>query len=151
MANFLLLYPAIRETASSAARHLQIFVLFNGPESTARALRAAAAFSEDLGGDILIAAPFVVPYPLPLNCPPANHQALLSQMKRCVSLAALARPVNRILIAYARDAHDGWRSMLPHGCVVILGQPRGLSPRRYFQSWACARFLRKLGHEVLVA
>lgn len=145
------LRPATRESASPAVRRLQIFVLFSGIEATASALRAAGSFSADLGGDILIAAPLVVPYPLPLNCPSVNKRVLCAQIMQSISKAGITSAVHKVLIGYVRDRRDGWRTLLPQGCIVVVGKPKGLSPIQYLQTRLAAKSLRKLGHEVLVA
>lgn len=142
---------ADRESRFSTLRRIQIFVLFNGQDETASALRTAAGFVEGLGGDILIAAPLVVPYPLPLERPAVDRSALLRQIKRSISEAAIACQIHRVLIAYARDKHDGWRTLLPPHCIVVVGMPNKFCLLRRFRAWRAARFLAKQGHEVMMA
>jgi hypothetical protein len=146
---FTSLRPATGESASTTVRHLRIFVLFTDPESTAAALRAADCFAADLGGDILIAAPIVVPYPLPLNCSPVSQRTLLAQISNAVVQSGIRSSLQKVLIAYTRERLDGWRSLLPTGCIVVIGNPR--SPMQRFRNWFHVRSLRKLGHEVVVA
>jgi hypothetical protein len=142
---------ATRESHSSTVRRLQIFVLFNGQDTTAAALRTAADFVAGLGGEILIAAAQVVPYPLPLNCPSVNRSALVSQIKGAVSQSGITCSIQKVLIVYTRDDHDGWRSLLPPHCIVVVGKPGGRSPIQRFRTWLSAKFLSRLGHEVLLA
>jgi hypothetical protein len=56
-----------------------------------------------------------------------------------------------VLIAYARDKRDGWRALLPPGCIVVVGKATRYSPVNQFRAWSTSRFLRKQGYEVLVA
>ena len=139
------------DNQSSIPRRLQVFVLFNGIDSAAVALRTAGAFVAGLGGEILIAATQIVPYPLPLNRPPVDRRKLLTQIAGSVSQSgiALATPP-KALIVYARDLADGWRFILPPHCLVVVGRPERPSWQR-FKVWLTARSLRKLGHEVLLA
>jgi hypothetical protein len=142
---------ATRESYSPTVRRLQIFVLFNGQETTAKALRTAAAFVAGLGGEILVAAPQVVPYPLPLNCPSVDRRALVSQIKGAVSQSGITCAIQKVLIAYTRDDRDGWRSLLPPHCIVVVGKPEARFLIRRLRTWLSAKFLTKLGHEVLLA
>ena len=114
-------------------------------------LHAAAAFVSGLGGEIVIAAAQVVPYPLPLNRPPVNRCVLLGQIANSLSQAGIGGETSsKVLLAYARDAYDGWRAILPPHCIVIVGRANR-SPLQRFRSWSTAKFLRKRGYEVLVA
>jgi len=144
--------PATRESTQPTVRHLQIFVLFNGPDTTANALRAAASFATNLGGEILIAAPLIVPYPLPLHCPATSKRAFLVQIGQSILESGIPREaVHKLLIAYTRDPRDAWRTLLPTGCIVVIGKPHRLSPLRHWKTSQSARYLRSLGHEVVVA
>jgi len=143
---------ATREsTPPPTVRRLQIFVLFNGPQTTAIALRTAAAFVSGLGGDILIAAPQVVPYPLPLNCPSVDRRTVLAQIKSAVAQAGIGCAIQKVLIAYTRNDRDGWSALLPPHCIVVVGKPQRSSPLQRLHTWLTARSLSKLGHEVLLA
>ncbi len=145
--------PANRESIQQpTVRHLQIFVLFNGPDTTAHALRAASSFAADLGGEILVAAPLIVPYPLPLDRPATSKRTLLAQIAGCISESGIQRAaIHKLLIAYSREARDGWRTLLPAGCIVVIGKPNRLSPVRRWKTRQCAEYLRSLGHEVVLA
>jgi hypothetical protein len=105
----------------------------------------------DLGGDIVVAAPLVVPYPLPLTSPSVDRRVLAAQIIRSVSQSGIRCTINRILIAHVRDCRDGWRALLPPHCIVVVGKSNRLSPIQHFRTWLSAQFLRKLGHEVIVA
>ncbi len=148
---FPLLHPATRESDSPVVRRLQIFVLFNGSKTTANALRAAAHFAADLGGDIVVAAPLLVPYPLPIEHPDADRRSLLAQISHSVANSRIDPPIHKVLIAYARDQRDGWRALLPAGCIVVVGKASSYSPLELFRSWSTSRFLQKQGYEVLFA
>jgi hypothetical protein len=151
VAAFTPLHRATRESSSPTLRSLQIFVLFNGTKTTANALRAAAAFASDLGGDILIAAPLLVPYPLPLHCPSIDKRSLIAQIGHSVSQSGITLAVQKILIGYARDRESGWQTLLPHGCIVVLGKPNPLAPIQRIRTWLSGRSLRQLGYEVVIA
>jgi hypothetical protein len=84
-----------------------------------------------------------------LNCPSANKRVLLAQITNALTQSGISCAVHKVLIAYTRDRRDGWRALLPHGCIVVLGRP--LSPLQRFKTWLSSRSLRKLGHEVVVA
>ena len=127
-------------------------MLFNGPNTTAGALRAAASFATDLGGEILIAAPLIVPYPLPLHCPATTKRAFLAQIGRSIAVSGIQRQaVHKLLIAYTRDPRDACRTLLPPGCIVVIGEPNRLSPIQRWKTFSSAKYLRSLGHEVIVA
>ena len=142
---------ATRESTSPTGRSLQIFVLFNGVEASANALRQAGRFAADLGGEILVAAPLVVPYPLPLQCPDVNRHALCAHIRQSVAQSGVGCDVQKVIIGYARDYQDGWRSLLPPGCIVVVGREVRFSAIQRFQTWRTARCLRRMGYEVLVA
>ena len=126
-------------------------MLFNGPDATAAALRTAGAFASGLGGDILIAAPQLVPYPLPLNSPDINRAALLQQINQSVQESHIACPIHKVLISYARDCQDAWRELLPSHCIVVVGKPTWRSPILRLHAWLSAKSLSRLGHEVVEA
>jgi hypothetical protein len=115
------------------------------------ALRTAAGFVAGLGGDIIVAAPLIVPYPLPLQCPPVDRRVLVAQIQSAIVQSGIGCGVQNVLIAYTRDDHDAWRALLPAHCIVIVGKAGRWSPIRRFRAWRAAEYLRKLGHEVLVA
>jgi len=141
--------PALRERLPVTRLH--VFVLFTGEKATIAALRAAAGFVSGLGGEIVIAATQIVPYPLPLNRPPVDSCVLLGQVANSLSQAGIgSEPSPKVLLAYARDPADGWRSILPPHCIVILGRAKR-SPLQRFRSWSTGKFLRNRGYEVLVA
>jgi len=148
-------HSATRESTTqqqATVRRLQIFVLFNGPDTTANALRAAASFAADLGGEILIAAPLIVPYPLPLHCPATSKSAFLAQIGRSISESGIRREaVHKLLIAYTRDPRDAWHTLLPPGCIVVIGERHRLAPLQHWKTFLSAKHLRSLGHEVVVA
>jgi hypothetical protein len=126
-------------------------VLFNGPDTTAAALRTAASFVAGLGGEILIAAPQVVPYPLPLNCPTVDRHALLTQIKASIRQSGISNSIYKVLISYTRDCRDAWRELLPPHCIVVVGKPKLRSPLLRMHTWLSAKSLSKLGHEVVLA
>jgi hypothetical protein len=128
-----------------------VFVLFTEKDSAAAALRTAGAFVAGLGGEIIIAATQIVPYPLPLNRPPTDCRALIAQIAGSISQSGIAFVTPpKALIAYARDSSDGWLAILPPHCIVVVGRPKRSLVQR-FRNWLAARFLRHLGHEVLLA
>lgn len=144
--------PVIREIlVASPSRRLQVFVLFNGLQSTANALRTAARFLADLGGEVVIAAPQVVPYPLPIDRPPGNSSILISRIQGAVERAGIGSPVENVTIAYAREIKTGWKALLPAHCIVVVGRPSWLSPIQRITSWFNRRSLRQLGHEVVAS
>ena len=142
---------ATRESSSATVRRLQIFVLFNGPEATTVALRTANSFASGLGGDILIAAPQLVPYPLPLNSPDIDREALLRQINQSVQESHIACPIRKVLISYARDCRDAWRELLPSHCIVVVGKPAWRFPILRLHAWLSVKSLSRLGHEVVEA
>ena len=142
---------ATRESTSPTVRHLQIFVLFNGKETTAAALRKAERFVSGLGGDILIAAPHVVPYPLPLNHPAVDRRALLEQIKNSVLQSGITCQIQKVLVAYTRDNRDVWRDLLPPHCIVVIGKPKLRDPILWLNTSFLMKSLSKSGYEVVLA
>jgi hypothetical protein len=104
-----------------------------------------------LGGDIVIAAPQVVPYPLPIDSPSVPRRALMEQINGSVKRAGISHHVHKVLIAYTRDCRDAWRELLPPHCIVVVGKPAWRFPILRLHAWLSAKSLSKLGHEVVGA
>jgi hypothetical protein len=138
------------KSLATPVRRLQIFVVFNGEETTAAALRCAGAFVQGLGGEIFIVASRIVPYPLPLQCPSVDSESFREQISRAVEHSGIDCGVQKVLVANTRVEQDGWKSLLPPHCIVFVGTSVR-SPLQRFRSWRNAQRLRKLGHEVLLA
>jgi len=132
--------PVVHETESS----LNISVVFTSVTPTLAALRKAGDLANQLRGHITLLVPQVVPYPLPLESPPA----LLDWNERRFRVIASQSPVETMVRLYlCRDRLELLTSTLkPHSLVVIGGRTRWWWPT---SEERLARTLRRAGQEVI--
>ena len=139
------------ETASSRALRarreevLNVFVIFTLVNATLQALKEAGKLAHQLNGRIMLVAPQVVPYPLPLTSPPV----LLDWNERRLRVIADESAVETIVRIYlCRDRWQALEHVLRPHSLVVVGGPKRWWPTRESR---LARRLRRAGHEVILA
>jgi hypothetical protein len=123
---------------------LNVFVIFTSVNATLHALKEAGNLADQLNGRIMLVAPQVVPYPLPLTSPPV----LLDWNERRLRVIANQSAVETIVRIYlCRDRWQALEHVLgPHSVVVVGGRKRWWPTRE----GRLARRLRRAGHEVIL-
>jgi hypothetical protein len=124
------------------------------------ALRTAGALANKLGGCITLLVPEVVPYHLPLEQPPVQHDW---NERRFRVMAAQSPVETNVRFYFCRDRAATLANVLKtHSLVVIGGRKRRWQthwlpthwlPSHWFPTTESrlARQLRRLGHEVILA
>jgi hypothetical protein len=122
---------------------LNVTVVFTSVAATIAALRHAGALAHRLHARIVLIAPQVVPYPLPLETPPV----LLDFNERRFRVIASESPVETSVQIYlCRDRFETLISVLaPRSLVVIGGRRRWWRTREEGLAWK----MRRAGHEVI--
>lgn len=135
--------PPRLEPAEETSK-LNVFVIFTSVDATLQALKEAGNLAHQLNGRIMLVAPQVVPYPLPLTSPPV----LLDWNERRLRVIANQSEVETIVRIYlCRDRWQALEQVLrPHSVVVVGGRKRWWPTRES----RLARRLRHAGHEVIL-
>jgi len=132
-----------RQIREDAGQRLNISVVFTSVESTLAALREAGNLANSLDARIMLIAPQVVPYPLPLETPPV----LIEFNENRFRVMAKESPVETSVQIYlCRDRFETLSSVLKRGSVVVLGGKRKWWPTK---DQRLARRLRRAGYEVI--
>jgi len=105
---------------------------------------AARQLTRELGAQIEVLAPFVVPYPLDLGHPAVKPQFLENKLLE----NALLTEVDRVHILLCRDEADAVVGALPPKSIVVL-----TVKKRWWRTRedCLADKLRKAGHHVVIA
>jgi hypothetical protein len=143
-----ILAPSIQRAEPSRVEEAQptlnIVVVFTSVVATLAALKTAGNLAVRLDARIMLLAPQVVPYPLPLNNPPVS----LEWNERRLRLIAGQSQVETTLHVYlCRDRWQTLENVLSPHSLVVLGGPRlwWSTPESRL-----ARKLRQAGHEVIL-
>jgi hypothetical protein len=132
-----------RPIREGADQKLNISVVFTSVESTLAALKEAGNLANMLGARIMLVAPQVVPFPLPLETPPV----LVEFNENRFRVLASQSPVETSVQIYlCRDRFETLISVLKPGSIVILGGPKRWFPTK---DERLARRLRRAGYEVI--
>ena len=125
------------------SRRLRIHVLYTTPAQTKTALQHAAKLSEGLDAEIDLVLTPIVPFPLPVDRPPASLEFAQEEIRRLAELLDLDL---RGYIYLCRDPLTMLESVLrPHSLLVM-----GFDKRLFFNRAArLARALRRRGHHVV--
>ncbi len=141
------LSPAFRQPspAGENKKTLNIAVIFTSVESTIAALKRAGVLASSLGARIVLLAPQVVPYPLPLDSPPV----LIDWNENRFRAIAAESPVETVVRLYlCRDTIETLKAALKPKSVVVIGGRNKWWP--FIKEKAIARQLRRAGHEVIL-
>jgi len=131
--------PALADGAN-----LRVNVVYTTPESTQASLKLASLLAQDLGADLELLVPHVVPYPLPLNRP--DTPAAFTED----FLARLVRPIDvdvRVKVLLCRDREETIPQWLPSQAITVIGRKRRWGPDSF---WRLIRAIRRKGHHVIV-
>ena len=123
---------------------LSLSVIFTTPPATRATLAEAVEFARELGAQITILVAQVVPYPLPLECPPVATE-FTGRLLR--SIAAEQTVETSVEIYLCRDRRETIRQALkPESAVVLGGRKRWWWPT---PEQRLAAALRRDGHRVV--
>ena len=127
-------------------RRLNICVIFTSAESTLAALQTASGFANNLGAQITLMAPLVVPFPLPLEDPPV----LLDWNKSRFRYIASQSPVKTVVRLFlCRDKVETLKRALSPKSMIVIGSRKRRWP--FTAEKRLARELRRTGHEIIFA
>ncbi len=125
---------------------LHVTVVFTNGEGTRAALRAAAALAKNLGWQIVLVVPQVVPFHFPLERPPVSIAFLERRWVAFVKESGVQAERVEIEIYLCRDRKQCLRKILPPRSLVVLGGGTGWRSRKEHE---LERFLRSLCHQVV--
>jgi hypothetical protein len=136
---------AARTTQGVEASPVSVFVVSTTPELLTESLTAARHLTRELGAQIEVLAPFVVPYPLDLGHPAVEPSFLENKL---LSENALLTEVERVHILLCRDEAEAVVGALPPQSIVVL-----TARKRWWRTRedCLADTLRKAGHQVVIA
>jgi hypothetical protein len=124
---------------------LRVQVLFTTLEETKAALRRAERLSAGLDAEIALILTPIVPFPLPLEQPPASLDFARDQIR------VLADSVDREVVGYVylcRDRMQMLESILRPCSLLVVG----VSQQRLFgKTKRLVRALRRRGHDIITA
>ena len=96
---------------------VSVFVVATSPELLNSSLAAAKQLTKELGAQIEVLAPYVVPYPLDLSHPPVEPRFL---EKKLLSENALLSEVEKVRILLCRDESEAVLGVLAPKSIVVL-------------------------------
>jgi hypothetical protein len=134
----------LRAIAGQAAdvSALRVTVVYSYGAKTQAVFRRAAALVTQLGAEIRILAPMVVPYPLPLERPPVDPAFVIRKIVEECESAGIAATVD---VRLCRDLHECVRRELEMESVVLVRHPRPWA----WNEKRLAKALRRDGHRVV--
>ena len=136
-------YPS-RQIRDGAGQKLNISVIFTSVDATLVALKEAGNLANSLGARIMLVAPQIVPYPLPLDSPPVLTEFNENRFRVIASQSPVETGVQ---IYLCRDRFETLLSVLRPGSIVLLGgRKRAWWPTK---DERLARRLRRAGYEVI--
>ena len=137
---------------------LDVVVLFTGFDPTLRALQTAAALARDLNARIRLVVPEVVPYPLPIDTPPALPEFSERRFEALAARATASVAEMRVEIYLCRDRGQALTQALEPASTVVIA-----ARKPWWPWWPCslswlswpswerrvASKLRRAGHQVI--
>jgi hypothetical protein len=134
-----------RTTQDVEVSPVSVFVVSTSPDLLTDSLMAAKQLTRELGAQIEVLAPFVVPYPLELGHPAVEPSFLENKL---LSENALLTEVERVHILLCRDEAEAVAGALPPKSIVVL-----TAKKRWWRTRedCLADSLRKAGHQVVIA
>jgi hypothetical protein len=134
-----------RTTNEVESSPVSVFVVSTSPELLNSSLAAAKQLTHELGAQIEVLAPYVVPYPLDLSHPPVEPRFLESKL---LSENASLTEVEKVSILLCRDEAEAVLGALaPKSIVVLAVRKRWWKTRED----CLAEALTKAGHQVVIA
>ena len=136
--------------APALGGRLEVIVVHTSILPTLQALKTAATLAKGLSARIRLLVPQVVPYALPLDCPPVPSSFTERRFRTIAEEVGVETSVE---IIYCRDLASTLGALLRPHSLVVLGSHR---PRAWRLPWrggerVLARRLRGLGHQVVLA
>ena len=131
------------EPDGESDRRLDIAVVFTFETATVAALRKAAVLADQLRARIVLVAPQIVPFPLPLESPPV---LLEFSERRFRHIAEESGVETAVCIYLCRERLATLKLVLPARRIVVIGGRRRWWPT---QEKRLARQLRRAGYEVV--
>src|SRR4051812_11459740 len=123
---------------------LRLHVIYTGPETTRASLKGAGVLARDLGATLELLVARVVPYPLPLDNPPASKSFTEASLD---ALAAGCGVDVKVRVLLCRDREETIPRWLPAGSIAVIGRRRSWGPG------SCRRLIRAVrrdGRHVIV-
>jgi hypothetical protein len=135
-----------RQPSESTCGPLEVNVIYTDREATSAALVFAEAFARDLGARICLREAFVVPFELPVDCPPIPVSFLQERLRRLVSQIGTPAVEPSIHLYFCRDVVAALAQILKPGSLVVIGGRKHLwsTPETRM-----AKALRSKGHQVI--
>jgi hypothetical protein len=123
---------------------MEVAVVFTNPQSTFKALKAAAASANGLDARVRLIVLQVVSHALPLDEPPVPVHFTEERVLPLVSDLGVD---TRVDILLCRNKREGLMHALKPRSLVVVG-----SRRRWWPTWEkrLAKQLRRGGHEVIL-
>jgi hypothetical protein len=118
----------------------QVVVPFTSLAATQAALDEAGFFARNLNVRIRVVAVQLVPFGVPMECPPVS----VAFLEGALSVLSSAQPLERE-IYLTRDLDQTWTEVLSPGSLVLMPPSRQL---RKSQWRDLARALTRRGHDV---
>jgi hypothetical protein len=115
------------ELTTAQNARLNISVIATSEKCTRAALRKAGGLAKDLGTQITLIVPQVVPYALPLTRPPVSMEFLKKQF---TEIAADCPVDVEVRLIFCRDEVETLRSVLKPDSIVVIGGRSRLWPTR---------------------
>jgi|SRR5947209_6419635 len=125
-------------------RRLSVTIVFTSTRATLSALKHAEKLTHGLGASIRVVAPYVVPYPLPLERPPVDAALGLTELRTAAGEAGIR---TRIEVTLCRDRKLALAEALSPRSLVLIAGPRHWWPT---PESSLARALRRWGHQVIL-
>src|SRR5690349_12627413 len=98
---------------------LRLHVIYTGPATTRASLKGAGVLARDLGARLELLVARVVPYPLPLDRPPASSGFSEASLDALADECGVDLDVKVLL---CRDREETIPAFLPAGCIVVIGR-----------------------------
>lgn len=131
---------------SAAGQQLDLTVIFTTVRGTAAALNLAGSLAHDLDARVTLVVPQVVPYRIPLNCPPIDLGHTRRMMLSLIADSPARGLDVAIQICLCRDRKLCLNCFVTPNSVVLVGGRGSWWGRR---ERGLARFMRSRGHEVI--
>ena len=122
---------------------LEVNVVFTTVEETLPAIKQAGEFARDLNASIRLLVAQIVPFPLPLNCPPVVSDFTARRFRTMVGHERLE---TRVQIVLCRDKEKALQDTLRRRSLVVIGRHKRWWNRGESR---LVRKLRAQGHEVI--
>ena len=123
---------------------LRLHVIYTTPETTRDSLERASVLARGLGARLELLIAEVVPYPLPLDHPPASSRFTDAALDALVANCGVDVDVHVLL---CRDREQTIPEWLPAGSIAVIGRCRRWGPG---SSRRLIRAVRRAGHNVIV-